>query len=262
QLNQCRQQQRKQSIWLYKIVEIGTASNFISDELLKRRAGENIVALMSTVLPLLNDEDSDMFVSQLFESCNVSADKTPGFGQINAFCDTLLPLAQKAAFKDHVYQYHKLLYALQPDQTVDLGSSIPKVKTLVQIVLLFERLMQNDSTHILSYHGWQGAAWVISYARHVLGLPVCVLRTPQDPVPVNGDYLNSKVFIYLSEDDPRCELLVSGVVGDFIVPTGQQLFSDRWMIDLKNVNLRALYLRRIEFAPSNANVKKPDEHVH
>lgn len=51
EISDCRQQQRKQSIWLYKLVEIGTASNFVTDELLKRKAGENIVALMSTILP-------------------------------------------------------------------------------------------------------------------------------------------------------------------------------------------------------------------
>ncbi|KAL8810876.1 MAG: hypothetical protein Q9223_007656, partial [Gallowayella weberi] len=245
-LNRCRQQQRKQSILLYKFVEIGTGSNFVSDELLKNRAGENVVALMSTVLPLLNEENSDMFLSKLFESCNISADKIPGFGQLQVFCDTLLPLARKTAFKDQVYLHSMLLYRLQADKTVALGSSIPNIETLVQLVLLFKRLTQNDSTHVLSYHGWQGAAWVIAYARHVLGLPVCVMRTRQDPVPVSGDYLSSKAFfIHVSEKEPMCELLVKGVLSDWIIPSRQgQVTSAHWMIELgNNVNLRELHLQ-------------------
>ncbi|KAL8851841.1 MAG: hypothetical protein Q9221_003267 [Calogaya cf. arnoldii] len=187
EINNCRQQQRKQSIWLYKAVEIGTASNFINDELIKKRAGENILALMSTVLTVLSEDDCDIFILKLFEACKVNAEKTPGFGQLKAFRDTVLPLARRTAFKDKMYQYQILLGRLQSSNPneVNLLSGIPSVDTLVQMVILFGRLLE-DSTYMLVFHGWQGASWVIAYARHVLGLPVYVLRTPHDPVPING----------------------------------------------------------------------------
>lgn len=241
EINNCRQQQRKQSVLLYKFVEIGTASNFIADELLKNRAGENILALMSTILPILSEDDCDMFILGLFEARGVDADLTPGFGQLQAFRDAVSPLAQKTAFKDRAYQYHILLSQLRPRMVHRLHSSLPNNETLIKLVLLFQRLDQEDHQHILSYHGWAGAAWVIAYARHILGLPVCVLRTSQDPVPINGEYQNARVLVYLTDDEPRCELLVAGLARDLIVPIPKDECS-RWMVDLNHVNLYDLYL--------------------
>ncbi|KAI4261171.1 MAG: hypothetical protein L6R42_003626 [Xanthoria sp. 1 TBL-2021] len=243
EINDCRQQQRKQSILLYKFVEIGTASNFIADELLKNRAGENILALMSTILPILSEDDCDMFILRLFEACGVDAAKTPGFGQLQAFRGAVSPLAQKTAFKDRAFQYHVLLSQLQPEMVHRLHSSLPDNDTLVKLVLLFQRLDQEDHQHILSYQGWAGAAWVIAYARHILGLPVCVLRTSQDSVPINGEYQNARVLVYLTDDEPRCELLVAGFAKELIVPLPQDDRSHQhWMVDLKDVNLYDLYL--------------------
>ncbi|KAL8912973.1 MAG: hypothetical protein Q9172_007388 [Xanthocarpia lactea] len=242
EINLCRQQQRKQSIWLYKVVEIGTASNFIADELLKKRSGENIVALMSTVLPILSEESCEMFILKLFEACKVNGDKTPGYSQLQAFHDSILPLARKTAFKDKVYQHQILLGGLRSSVPEKLSSAVPNVETLVQLVLLFGRLIE-DSAYLLSFHGWQGASWVIAYARHVLGLPVCVLRTPQDPVPINGEYQNSRVRVYICDEGSRCELLLAGVIADLIVSTTQDRNPlGHWMVDLDNVNLHDLYL--------------------
>ncbi|KAL8643992.1 MAG: hypothetical protein Q9226_007992 [Calogaya cf. arnoldii] len=243
EINICRQQQRKQSIWLYKIVEIGTASNFIVDELLKKRAGENILALMSTVLPILSEEECDMFILKLFEACKVKADNTPGFGQLQAYRDATLPLARKTIFKDKVFQYQILLGSLLCDDPYDLLSSgTPNIESLVQILLVFGRLVE-DPRYILAFHGWRGASWVIAYARHVLGLPVCILRTPNDPVPINGQYQNSRLLVYMYEEDSKCELLLTGTVNELIVPNVPKTrVSSRWMVDLDNVNVRELYL--------------------
>ncbi|KAI4241909.1 MAG: hypothetical protein L6R40_004308 [Gallowayella cf. fulva] len=242
EINSCRQQLRKQSTLLYKIVEIGTASNFIADELLKKRAGENVVALMSTILPILPEEDCGNLILKLFEACKVVADKTPGFGQLQAFRDTILPLARKTAFKYKVFRYQILFNRLRPGTTQDRFSGVSNYETMVQLVLLCGRLVE-DSRYILSYRGWQGSAWVTAYARHVLGLPVCVLRTPKDPVPINGYYHNSRVFVYIYEDAAECELRLAGAVADSIIAAEQDLPSlNRWMIDLDNVNLHDLYL--------------------
>lgn len=59
ELSVCRQAQRTESQWLYKLVEIGAATNFVADELLKKRAGENIVALLSAILPVMSESSCD-----------------------------------------------------------------------------------------------------------------------------------------------------------------------------------------------------------
>ncbi|KAL8824041.1 MAG: hypothetical protein Q9170_008270 [Blastenia crenularia] len=241
-ISNCRQKQRRESIWIHKVVEIGTATNFIADELLKRRAGENIVALMSTILPILSEDDCDSFILKLFEICKIAADKTPGIGQLQAFRDATLPLAQKLDFKDRTCQYHILINQLRHPDRRPLETSIPGVEILVHIVLMLQKLsLDNDEKHILTYRGWEGAAWVIAYARHVLGLAVCVLRTAQDVIPINGEYHNSRVFVYIFEQEHRCELMISGKVSELVVPN-KSVESTCWIVDLDNISLPNLYI--------------------
>ncbi|KAL9597471.1 MAG: hypothetical protein Q9219_005104 [cf. Caloplaca sp. 3 TL-2023] len=238
EINECRQKQRKQSLWIYKIVEIGTASNFIADELLKKRAGENIVALMSTILPILSEDDCDSVILGLFDALKINSDKTPGLGQLTAFRDAILPLAQKLPFKDKTYNYHILIDQLESQDPRPLNTSIPTVQLIAQVVMMLQKVILDGETRcMLVYRGWRGAAWVIAYARHVLGLPVCILRTAQDCVPINGHYQSSKVLVYVSEEQSNCELLVNGELGDFVTPT-DSIPNTRWAVDLDNVNLR------------------------
>lgn len=242
EINACRKQQRNQSIWLYKLVEVGTASNFLADELLKKRTGENIVALMSTILPILVEDDCDSFMLRLFETRKIDPDKTPGLTQVQAFRDAILPLVQKLAFKDRTCQYHMLLRHLHDGVPPRLCTSVPDIETLVQVMLMLQRLViEQNSTYVLTYRGWKGAAWVITYARHVLGLAVCVLRTQHDTIPINGQYHNSKVFIYLFDEASRCELVASGHISDLVILT-DAIRRTQWAIDLENVSLRSLYL--------------------
>ncbi|KAL9023867.1 MAG: hypothetical protein Q9196_006919, partial [Gyalolechia fulgens] len=242
EINNCRQKQRKQSFWIYKVVEIGTASNFIADELLKKRAGENIVALMSTILPILTEDDCDSFILRLFETSKIHADKTPGLGQLQSFRDAIQSLAQELDFKDRTYQYHVFLGQLRSQDQQPPCTSIPNVELLVQVILMLQKIvLDEDARYALTYRGWTGAAWVISYARHVLGLPVCVLRTAQDSVPINGSYQNSRVYVYIFEQEARCELVLDGKVSDLVTPT-DSISRSVWVVDLETVNLRNTYI--------------------
>ena len=242
EIKACRQQQRKQSILLYKVVEIGTASNFIADELLKRRAGENVVALLSTILPILKEDDCDSSILGIFESCHVDIDKTPGLAQLVTFRDAILSLTQKLSFKDKVWQYHILLGQFHEGAPPKSCTSVPGITTLVQIMLMLKKLvMESSAKYVLTYRGWKGAAWVIAYARHVLGLAVCVLITRRDTFPINEQYQDSRVLIYLFDQESQCELAVSGHVPDLVTPTAS-IRSTQWAIDLDNVKLRTLYL--------------------
>ena len=247
ELSVCRQAQRKESQWLYKLVEIGAATNFVADELLKKRAGENVVALMSAILPVMSETSCDHLLLKLFEVCDTPLDKTPGFGQLRAIRETLIPLTRKTQFKDRVFQYHVLSKQLLSADVSIISSSayesIPSEETAVQVILALSRLVQEDSGLILAYHGLRGAAWVIAYARHVLDLPVCVLRSTSKSVPISGDYHSARVVVRLYEGENKCELLLNRNVLDFFVtksldPSGHT----GWSIDVRNTNVLDNYI--------------------
>lgn len=116
ELNLCCQKQRQGSRWLYKVVEVGSATNFVTDELLEKRNGENIVALMSAILPIMSEASCDSLLLKLFETAGASLDKTPGIGQLRALRDALLPLTRRMWFKDKVFSYHILVSRLLEDE--------------------------------------------------------------------------------------------------------------------------------------------------
>ena len=247
ELSVCRRAQRKESQWLYKLVEIGAATNFVADELLKKRAGENVVALMSAILPVMSETSCDHLLLKLFEICDTPLDKTPGFGQLRAVRETLTSLTRKTQFKDRVFQYHalskQLLSADVSTITSSAYESIPSEETVVQVILVLSRLVQEDSGLILAYYGPRGAAWVIAYARHVLGLPVCVLRSTSKSVPISGDYHSARVIVHLYEGENKCELLLNRNVLDFFVtkslnPSGHA----GWSIDVRTTNVLESYI--------------------
>lgn len=91
EISACRQRQRKQSQWFYTAVELGSATNFVADELLKNRAGENVIALMSASLPVMSETSCDAMLLKLFEAAGAPLDKTPGLGQLRSLRETLLP---------------------------------------------------------------------------------------------------------------------------------------------------------------------------
>lgn len=247
ELSVCRQAQRAESQWLYKLVEIGAATNFVADELLKKRAGENIVALMSAILPVMSESSCDNLLLKLFEACNTPLDKTPGFGQLRSIRKSLTPLARKTQFKDRAFQYHVLSRQLLDTNESTVNStayeSIPSEETAVQVILALSKLVQEDAGHILAYNGLRGSGWVIAYARHVLGLPVCVLRSTSKPVPINGDYPNARVLVYLFEQENKCELLLNRSVQDFFVTKSLDPSCHAgWLIDVGTTNVLDSYI--------------------
>lgn len=247
ELSVCRQAQRTESQWLYKLVEIGAATNFVADELLKKRAGENVVALLSAILPVMSESSCDHLLLKLFEACNTSLDKTPGFGQLRSIRKSLTPLARKTQLKDRAFQYHILSRQLLDTDASAVkptaNESIPSEETAVQVILALSKLVQEDSGHILAYHGLRGSGWVIAYARHVLGLPVCVLRSTSEPVPISGDYQSARVLAYLFEQENKCELLLNRNVQDFFITKSlDPSCHTGWVIDVGMTNVLDSYM--------------------
>ena len=247
ELSVCRQAQRTESQWLYKLVEIGAATNFVADELLKTRAGENIVALMSAILPVMSESSCDNLLLKLFEACNTPKDKTPGFAQLRSIRRSLNSLARKTQFKDRAFQYHVLSKQLLETDASTVNhtayESIPSEETAVQVILALSKLVQEDSGLILAYHGLRGSGWVIAYARHVLGLPVCVLRSTSKPVPISGEYQSARVLVYLFEQENKCELLLNCNVQDLFVTKSLDPSSHAgWLIDVRATNVLDSYI--------------------
>ena len=202
---------------------------------------------MSAILPVMSESSCDNLLLKLFEACNTPLDKTPGFGQLRSIRKSLTPLARKTQFKDRAFQYHVLSrQLLEIDGSTanhTAYESIPSEKTAVQVILALSKLMQEDSGLMLAYHGLRGSGWVIAYARHVLGLPVCVLRSTSKPVPISGDYQSARVLAYLFEQENKCELLSNRNVQDLFVtksldPSGHA----GWSIDVKTTNVLDSYI--------------------
>jgi hypothetical protein len=91
-LQQERDSQRNESWWIHAVVEYGAGSNFVIDELLKTRAGENVLALMTATASILEGNFQEL-LSSLFEKIHVPMHSTPSSGQLAAMQMAALPLA-------------------------------------------------------------------------------------------------------------------------------------------------------------------------
>lgn len=224
------------------IVEIGASTNFVADELLKSRAGENVVALMSAILPVMSESSCDNLLLRLFQTSATPLDKTPGFGQLRSIRETLTPLARKTPFKDKVFQYHTLARQLLEKESCGLETSgwesIPDENTTAQVILCLAKVMQEAPSTVLDYRGLKGTGWVIAYARHILGLPVCILKSSSNSVPISGDYQAAKVLVYIFERECECRLFTQGQVQDYFLT--KSIFTrgrESWLIDADKTNV-------------------------
>ncbi|MCJ1245310.1 hypothetical protein MMC30_002514 [Trapelia coarctata] len=112
-LSKVRQQQRTERFGYFKMVEMGAASNFLVDQLLDTRAGENVLALLSVIAPLLSETSCAGILSLLFETAGVTLGNTPGLRELEKFRAAVLPLLRATNFKEKVLHNHYLLRALE-----------------------------------------------------------------------------------------------------------------------------------------------------
>ena len=242
----CRQEQRHQSRWLFKAIELGAATNFVADELLKTRAGENVVALMSTLLPIMPESLCDRVILKLFEESGASLEKTPGLNQLSSIKQTLAPLVNKIDFKDKVLQYHcflqRLLQSQQDPLNENLHKSIPNESTTSKLIILLSRVIQ-DSKLVLEYDGFDGSSWLVVYAKYVLGLSVCVMQSDSTSVPISSDFQTARVLVNIYRSEKRCKLVSTGQAQDIIVPQSITVEDcNSWAVNVDNVNLVDMYI--------------------
>lgn len=89
-LSKTREQQRSDRVWLYKLVEIGAGTNFLADQMLRTRAGENVIALLAAVATVMDEQSCTAVLLALFEAAKVSMDNTPGITQLQNIRNSLV----------------------------------------------------------------------------------------------------------------------------------------------------------------------------
>ena len=247
ELTRCRQKQKQQSTWIFDAIEIGTGTNPIADLLLENRAGENVLGLLSTIYTVVSAKTCYGIVINLFKECGAALEHIPSLKQLGTLRDSLLPLARAAEFGDQVFGYAQLFQGLLEATGVKdrpyIYASIPNQETVSKVMMSLSQLMQEDSSWIFEYHGFEGSAWVAAYARHVLGLPVCIFDSPTSTIPIHGEFRTARVLIHVYSEDRCAKLLVRGEAQDVFVPHAVERDGcEGWLINAERTNVLHSYI--------------------
>jgi hypothetical protein len=232
------------------VVEIGAATNFLVDQLLMTRAGENVLALMTATVPVMNADTCTAALISLFEGAQVSLDNIPGLNQLRAIRADLAPLARKIGFGEKVLNYDKFLLSLRADDstasTNDPYFTIPVASDIASIIQQLHRVVTNEDDFIFICRGLRGAAWITAYAGDVLGLPVCALQANRTSVPITGAYDEAKVLIELASEKTECGLYLKKEVQEQFQPQGLGANNRRgWSVDCGVVDSPEYHYSRI-----------------
>ncbi|KAL8665415.1 MAG: hypothetical protein Q9202_002308 [Teloschistes flavicans] len=241
-LNTRREKQRGERRWLFNAVELGAGTSFLVDHLLKTRAGENVLSLMASIVPLLSPEACVVALSSLFDIAGVKPDHTPGVGQLHKLRNAVVPFSQSVGFQERVLQYHALFERIvgprsDPDE---LGpyDAMPDKHTLSRIVQCCHKIATAENTTVLVWKGFTGSGWVAAYASCILGFPVCAINGAGEQLPINDHYARAKVFLHLAAESSTCEIHIEGHLSEFIHVNGLGPLSDcgSWSIDCLELN--------------------------
>lgn len=210
QLSSVRNKQRHKSLWLHNIVEIGCGTNFVADELLKTRAGENVLAMLTAIIPVMGTSSCIELLSTLFESLDITPELSPGLSQLENLHAAIAPLTRQMDFKDQVYRYHAWLSNRHFgfERTLSHYHAIPDAKTTAHLVRMFYTLTTQGPEHKLHFFGLSCAGWVLAYSWNILGLPTCAVSKAGVPIPISADYKSARVVVHVTEDlQARCEVV-------------------------------------------------------
>ncbi len=223
-LNAQREKQRAKCQWLYNLVEIGAASSFLVDHLLKTRAGENVLALLASIVPLMSPDACSTTLSALFDTAGVPFDHTPGVNQFHKLRSALVSFARSVGFQERVLQYHSLLERVvnrQPPQATIPNKrcpfdAMPSKYNLPRVIQFCHKIATSGDVAILVYKGFQGSGWVAAYASFILGFSVCAVDSAGVQIPISDSYGKAKVIMQVAAKESTCELLMEGNLSDFI----------------------------------------------
>ncbi|KAL4997878.1 hypothetical protein BDV10DRAFT_201550 [Aspergillus recurvatus] len=250
-LNKARQQQRMDRVWLYKLVEIGACTNFLADQMLKTRAGENVVALMAAVATVMDEQSCTAVLLSLFEAAKVPLDNTPGIMQLQNIRSCLASLAGKTEFAEKTLQYHHFFLSLlgrkdEGESQRPKGSpyeGLPDVKDMPKMMQMMRRLIRPDDRRcVVRYSGLRGAAWMATYTSYVLGLRICAVRADGTPVPMTSSYEEAQVIFEVSAPEGAGRLYQEGDLQDLIaLETAPVSVNSGWRVDCSVVDFVNLH---------------------
>ncbi|KAJ5743683.1 hypothetical protein N7533_008553 [Penicillium manginii] len=245
-LNKTREYQRTERIWLYKMIEIGTSINFLADQMLKTRAGENVVALLSAVAPFMDEKSCVTVLLSLFEAAKVSLDNTPGLTQLQNIRRSLVPLACKAGMGEKVINYHYFFSSLlkkqhkqhaPPTDSIVPYDAIPTSHDIPRIVQLIHKLSTSGARQVIIFKGIRGAAWIAAYTSYILGLPTCALDADERSVPITSNYDAAQIIFDVSSTEQNGGLYLEGEVLDLISLDRRAIDnSSGWRVDCSIVD--------------------------
>ena len=253
-INRAREQQRSQRLWMYKMVEIGTATNFLADQLLKTRAGENVLALMAATSSITDEDSCVSAIAALFEGAKVSADNIPGTGQLRSLRNGLCPLGRMTGFGEKLLRYHQFLKNISFDPTSDPYASIPGPSDVAGLIRMLHKICSAEEHYVLRYDGFLGAAWVVTYGCEILGLSACAINGrsgSEEAVPINGSYEEAKIIVNLAASTNAYTLYLEKDVHEIINVTGPLDRAPRgWNIDCSKENFLLYRHPKIDESPS------------
>ncbi|KAL9115417.1 MAG: hypothetical protein Q9227_000738 [Pyrenula ochraceoflavens] len=202
EIQNARYEQRAERWWIHSIVEYGSGSNFLVDELLKTRARENFLSLTTAVASILDDATEEVF-SLLYEKLGASPYNTPSLDQIKKIRSACLPLARKMQFKDYLAgTFNQLSHLFDSDRLT--RDAIPDPNTMAELIKATKDVAMQEGERKLTliFYGVTGAAWLAVYSYKILAIPVCVVLKDGIPRPLfpGGTYNSSAVFIFPDQD--------------------------------------------------------------
>lgn len=223
--------------------------NFVVDELLKTRAGENVLALMTATSSVLEGSDIEVF-NLLYNKYDPGMQNTPSVAQLDRLCSICLPLARAMDFKDRLAEIHSwLVTTVKGVSYENFNSAIPSTKTLAQLVEILKDICIQDGQQRsrLAFYGLEGAAWLINYAKGILGLSVCMVLGNGETVPLSGDFKTASVIVYPQAAEATEVFKSITKAGDIIHLTneGTGALSTNWLLscDVNGVDVFALMCR-------------------
>ncbi|PVH75647.1 hypothetical protein DL98DRAFT_592915 [Cadophora sp. DSE1049] len=235
ELNKQRSLERSERKWFFTVVEVGAASNFLVDELLKTRAGENVLALMSALIPHLEESVLPRVLMETFEHFKIPAESTPGMGQLSKVRAALAAYVGRMDFKDRVLLRHRLFSNLNSAVDFNPSISIPEAAILPKIISLLYKVTVSDEL-VLHVSGFRGAAWVATYATHVLGLDACTVLADGEVLALTASYEKSKVVFFINSAKSEITLWKEHEIEELISISIQDQGLSRWLVDCDKVN--------------------------
>lgn len=183
---------------------------FVVDQLLKTRAGENVLSLLSAIIPFyVKDLLQRYYPLHLQEGRSTAGSYTRIRAVEQRFYDAIVVLATKK-IEDQRKGLTILYLADQPSNTrihgdegqskfITAWSCIWQHTMFVKssdILLSLHKLCKDGSDGLVAvYYGLAGAPWVAGYARDFLGLSVCAFSDGTSIVPIHGDCRSAKVIL-------------------------------------------------------------------